>query len=311
MTATQDIQFGITGQTLVFDCEDGRPASVASVAVYEADDDDDSTPETATTGAASVETNPNTTISASASAGAETITVTSATGATVGRTYRLADASGLFEDLTVTAVSGTTVTSRTPLINGYASGATFKSCRASIALDATWVADTNNASPSWCPNPRYRVRWVIVDSAGATQAYHRFFDLVRYPARHGVIPTMVEARHPGWLDGLPIDSRSAQGRALIDRAFAQLKVDLYADNKADQATRNAELVSELVIEKAAVLAVEDAIRLGATNQGTRYDQMQALYKQRYDQLVRAPVLPMDTAGAGATTTNRPTPIWRR
>ena len=52
--ATQDIQFGVSGQTLILDCEDGRPASVTSVKVWSADADDTSPVESATTGVAAV-----------------------------------------------------------------------------------------------------------------------------------------------------------------------------------------------------------------------------------------------------------------
>jgi hypothetical protein len=43
--AAQDIQFGVAGQVLILDCEDGRPASVTSVTVYGSTAGDASTPE--------------------------------------------------------------------------------------------------------------------------------------------------------------------------------------------------------------------------------------------------------------------------
>jgi len=312
MTTTQDIQFGITGQTLILDCEDGRPASITDVQVWSASADDTSTEEAATTGAAAVETNPNTTLSSAAGSGVNpaTLSVTSATGISVGRTYRLA-AAGLYEDVTVAGISGTTVTSKSPLINDYASGATFKSCRATISVDSTWVADVNNVSPTWSPNPSYRVRWTVVDSAGATQVYDRYFDLVRYPARHGVTPRMMEDRCPGWLDGLPVDCRIDQGRSIIDRAFKALRFDLYGDGKADQAVRNAEMVAELVIVRAQLLAVEDAIGMGGDVSAQRYEMAQRVNTQRYQQFIRAPVAPVDTSGGGAAVAHTPTPLWRR
>lgn len=313
MTTTQDIQFGVTGQVLILDCEDGRPASITDVQVWEASADDTSTEEAATTGSAAVETNPNTTLSSAAGSGVNpaTLAVTSATGIGAARTYRLAAASGLYEDVTVLGVSSLTVSLKSPLINDYPSGSTLKSCRASISLDSTWVADVNNVSPAWSPNPRYRVRWTVVDSAGATQVYDRYFDLVRYAARHGVTPRMVEDRWPGWLDGLPIDCRADQGRSIIDRAFKALRFDLYADGKADQAIRNAEIVAELVIVRAQLLATEDAVAMGAAVDPQRYEMASKVYRQRYDQLLRAPVAPLDTAGGGAAVANRPTPLWRR
>jgi len=312
VTTTQDIQFGVTGQSLILDCEDGRPASITDVQVWSASADDTSTEEAATTGSASVETNPNTTLTQAAGSGVNpaTISVTSATGISVGRSYRLA-AAGLYEDVTVLGVSGTTITLKQPLINDYASGATLKSCRATIGIDPTWVSLLNKVSPTWSPNPAYRVRWTVVDSAGATQVYDRYFDLVRYPARHGVTPMMMEARCPGWLDGLPIDNRADQGRSLIDEAFKVLRRALWGDGKADQAVRNAEMVAELVMTRAEWMAMERRARYGADVSQTAYQSVKDEYTQVYQQLVRAPVLPMDPSGGGAAVANTPTPLWRR
>ncbi|MBK7823416.1 MAG: hypothetical protein IPJ61_20735 [Tessaracoccus sp.] len=313
MTTTQDIQFAVTGQSLILDCEDGRPASITDVQVWSTSADDTSTEEAATTGSAAVETNPNTTLSAAGGSGVDptSLTVTSATSIAVARVYRLAAASGLYEDVTIASVSGTTVTVKQPLINDYPSGSTLKSCRATIGIDATWVADLNNLSPTWTPNPAYRVRWTVVDGAGATQVYDRYFDLVRYAARHGVTPPMVEARWPGWLDGLPLDCRTDQGRSIIDRAFKALRFDLYGDNKADQAIRNAEAVAELTILRAQLLAIEDAATTGGGVDGNRYENAKKVYDQRYQQFVRAPVIAVDTSGGGAAQPIAPTPLWRR
>ena len=63
----------------------------------------------------------------------------------------------------------------------------------------------------------------LATEAEVAQVYDRYFDVVRYPARHNVSPLDVERRHPGWLDGLPIDFREDQGRALIDRAEQEIK----------------------------------------------------------------------------------------
>jgi hypothetical protein len=310
--AAQDIQFGVAGQVLILDCEDGRPASVTSVSVYGATSGDATTPEVATTGSAAVETSPNTTLSAAAGAGVNpaTLTVASATGIAVGRTYRLTSTTGALEDVAVAYVSGTTVGLRSPLINDYPTGSTLVTCRASIALSTSWVSEAGKLSPACDPNPYWRARWVVVDAAGATQVYDRHFDLVRYPARHGVRPSDVETRFPGWLDSLPIDCRADQGRSLIDRAFRAVRFDLYADGRADQGIRNAELIAELTITRSALLAVEDAVLAGATVDPARLELASRVYRQRYEQTVRAPVAPVDTTGSGASSKGRPALLWR-
>lgn len=313
MTAAQDIQFGVAGQSLILDCEDGRPASVTSVSVYAIDADDTTTPEDATTGSASIESTPNTTLSAAAGAGANpaTLSLTSASGVATGRAYLLTAASGLSELVHVVALSGTTAYLRTPLLNDYASGSTFVSTRASVDLSSAWVADQHHLSATFAPAPRWRARWVVVDAAGTTQVYERHFDLVRYPARHGVTPGEMEARFPGWLDSLPVDYRAEQGRALLSRALTAVKFDLYADGIADQAVRNPEALSELVMTRANLLSIEDAINRGAAVDPARYEVADKVFRQRYEQIVRAPVLTIDKTGGGAASTVTPSTLWRR
>ena len=181
--------------------------------------------------------------------------------------------------------------------------------RCTQAVDATWIADLSNISPALTPNPRYRVRWVVT-LAGASQVYDRYLDVVRYPARHNVSPLDIERRYPGWLDGLPVDFREDQGRALIDRAWQALKADLYQDGKADQALRNSELVAELVVTRTMLCRNEDAFMAGGID-APRLAAAQALYAQRYNAVIRAPVAPVDTSGGGASTDIRPTRLLVR
>ena len=310
MIATQEITLGLTSQSLVFDCPDGRPSAVTSVTVYEADADDTATAEAATTGSAAVDTNPNTTLSVAAGVGDQSITVTSATGFVVDRRYFLAAAAGHREEIEVASITGSVLTLRHPLINAYlVTTSTVATGRCTISVDNTWAADVANLSPALTPNARYRVRW-LVTVGGVAQVYDRYFDVVRYPARHNVSPLDVERRHPGWLDGLPIDFREDQGRALIDRAWQALKEDLRQDGKADQAMRNSEMVAELVITRTMLLRNEDAFLVGSID-APRLAAARDLYAQRYNAAIRAPVAPMDVTGGGAATTNRPTPIGRR
>jgi len=308
--ATQEITLGLTSQSLVFDCPDGRPSAVTSVTVYEADADDTATAEAATTGSAAVDTNPNTTLSVAAGVGDQSITVTSATGFAVDGRYLLTAAAGHREEIEVAGITGSVLTLRHPLINAYLiTTSTVVTGRCTISVDNTWAADVANLSPALTPNARYRVRW-LVTVGGVAQVYDRYFDVVRYPARHNVSPLDVERRHPGWLDGLPIDFREGQGRALIDRAWQALKEDLRQDGKADQAMRNSEMVAELVITRTMLLRNEDAFLVGSID-APRLAAARELYTRRYDAAIRSPVAPMDTTGGGGATSNRPTPIGRR
>lgn len=309
MIATQEIQFGITGQSLILDCPDGRPTSIIGVTVYAVTQGDDGDDEAATTGSAAVETNPNTTLASSAGVADRSITLTAATGVAVDRRLLITAAAGHREEVEVAGITGVVASLRHPLINAYPlTTSTVVSTRCTIAMDATWITNVGNLCETYAPNPGYRVRWVVA-VGGASQVYDRYFDLVRYPARHNVSPLDVERRHPGWLDGLPIDFRDDQGRALIERAWHAVKHDLYQDNKADQAVRNSELVAELVIARTMVLRNEDAFLAGALD-AARLAAVRELYAQRYNGAFRAPVAPMGGV-SGASTTNAPLRLWRR
>lgn len=312
-TATQEIILGGGTQYLVLDCEDGRPTSVTSVTVYAADSDDTGEAESATTGSASVETNPNTTISAAAGPAQSdptALTLTSGTGVTIGRVYRITeDGTGVCEDVEVKSISGTSATLRHPLKNDYSSGSTFVSCRSTIAVDSTWLADTNNLCQPFNPNPGYRAVWLVV-IGGETRRYVRHFDHLRYPARHGVTPIDVDNVVRGWLDRLPPDHQADQGRSLIAAAFESVKHELYRDGKADQAVRNAELLSRLVIRRCQLELLEDNALRGAGNAEALQLGRDA-WQGYYDGVIRAPITPMDPTGDGASQPNTPTPWSRR
>jgi hypothetical protein len=311
--STADVLYNVTGQSLILDCPDGRPSAITSVAVYETSADDTGTAESATTGSAAI-SDPNTTVDATSGAGQtnpKLLYVAATTGGTTGQRIRVTSAKGHYEDAEIVDVtSADYFTLRHPLLNSYASGDTVGSTRCSISVDSTWVATLENVSPAFSPNPRYRVRWTVV-VGGSTKVYDRYFDLVRYAAQHGVSPLDVNERHPGWLDALGPDDRANQGRALIDDAFAMVKGDLYGDGKADQSIRNAELLAELVLACVPLATVTKAALVGGDVSPARLDLANRHYRQRYDQLVRSPVMPVDLAGGGASTSNTPTPIWRR
>jgi len=311
---TADILFSVAGQSLVLDCPDGRPSSVTSVQCWDYGADDTAQEEACFSGAATIETNPDTTIDLISGAGEDDPTklnVAATTGAAVGRQLLVASELGHSEWFQVAAIdAGVAVYAKHPLLNSYeATTATVQSTRVTIAIDSAWVADQSNVSPAYNPNPRYRVRWTVV-VGGETKVYETAFDLVRYNAQHHVTPLDVAQRVPNWLDWLPPDDRRDQGRTLIDRAWKAFKFDLYADNKADQAIRNPEAVDEVLIAKALAMSVEDRVLLGAAT-GAEADTAERVYRQRYDQFFRAPVVQMDPAGGGAATVTTPTPLWRR
>jgi hypothetical protein len=296
MRVSQDITFGVTGQLVYFDAPEGRPSSVTSCEVFNWASADDYA---ALTGSGSVETNPNTTVDAVSGAGQTNpniLNVTATTGFAVDRQYLVTGADGYREWIEVAEIdSGNTVTAKHPLHNAYASADTVQSTRLVATIDSTWVADETNLDDTAGPNPTYRVRWVYV-VAGVTYVADSYFSLVRYAGVHGVKPQDIESMHPGWLDRLPTDHRRDQGRALINRAHSDVKLDLHGVWTDDAMVANAELIDQLVIRKTIELGEEAKVMTGNSD-GRAYELAQKRYMMRFDALVRitnkAPIRDVD------------------
>lgn len=285
MRTVQDIAFDVTGQKVYFDCPEGRPSAVTSATVYLWDSSDTGTGESAI-GSASVETDPNTTTDAAAGSGQTDrtlIPVTATTGMAADRQYLITDASGLREWFDVASfASGVSVTAKHPLHNAYASGATVQSTRIQATIDSTWVADEGNLSDG--PNPGYRIRWEYV-VGGVTYVADSYFNLVRYVGAHGVRPQDVEATNPGWIDRLPTDHQSDQGRRLINEAYRAVKLDLHAIDMDDAAVAESEIVDELTRYKAVALGEWSRVLAGGGSE-TAYDIARKAYQERLDSLIR-------------------------
>lgn len=318
----QEVIFNLTGQTLFYDPPEGRPSGTPTVSVYLATNDDETGTEAATTGSCSVDSVSTT---FSASLGDTSITVASGTGITRGRRYLVTDGDGDREWVEVLSVTGTTVGLRQPLKNTYAASSTFKGCRISISVDSTWVADKSNISDILDPSGRawrtdelanpiagaagYRARWSYTVDSIATIGVS-FFDLVRYQAKNLVNPLDVDRRFPGWIDRLPTDYQEDQGQGLIDEAFQAIKMDALGDNEVVRRIRNTEVLRELTIYRANVIAQEAAM----FGDGSNADQVKAaqdLYEARYKLLLREPKVPVDQAGGGASAQAQRLPAWRR
>jgi hypothetical protein len=307
MRTVQDILFNVTGQTLVFDAPEGRPSSVTSVEVYRWDSSDDDTSETSAAGSGSVETNPNTTIDAASGAGQtnpNVLNVAATTGFEVGRRYLVTAADSYKEWFEVAEIdSSNSVTARHPMHNAYSSADTVQSTRITATVDSTWVADETNIDDSAGPNPMFRVRWVYVHS-GVTYVADTYFNLVRYGARHGVLPQDVESMFAGWMDALPVDHRNDQGRLLIDEAYRAVKFDLHGIELDDASIAEAEVIDELVRHRTVERFEWAQFLSGRGGDQTRHIAAKQAYQERLDQLLRlAMKVPVrDGDGAGRKTT---------
>lgn len=301
MRAVQDITFDVDSQTVSFDAPEGRPSSVTSASVFRWDVSDDDTAEAAI-GTPAVETNPATTIDAASGAGqsdARILYVAATAGFEVGRTYLVTAADGYSEWFECAEIdSGNSVTAKHPLHNAYTTGDTAQSTRIQATVDATWVADESNMlGDEIGANPMYRVRWVYVVS-GVTRVADTYFNLVRYPSAHGVRPQDVEVQAPGWLDMLPTDHRSDQGRNLIDLAYQKVRIDLHKIDLQAGNVAESEVIDEFVVLKTLELAAWSKLHAGAGD-----PQVAQLSTKRYtdalDSLVRlvSRVPVRDTSGA--------------
>jgi hypothetical protein len=87
-------------------------------------------------------------------------------------------------------------------------------------------------------------------------------------------------------------------------------MDAMGDAQVIRRIRNTEILRELVIYRANVLAVEAALYYGASNP----DQIKAShdsYQMRYAQLMREPKVPVDQTGGGSSAQPQRLPVWRR
>lgn len=323
----QEIIFGVSGQSFYFDVPEARPlASPApTVGVYLATNSDTAGTELATTGSVAIDAC-DTTLTADAAAGATTLVLNSVADVVRKRRYLVTapDGATTFVDV-IGITSGTkTVRIRRPLSYAFATGSTFQSTRISIGVNTTWSSDQSRLSDilgvTWRTDrePRtewlaayagYRVRWTYTADGAATIAAS-FADLVRYSAKNLVTSLDVDARFPGWIDRLPTDYQSDQGASLVNEAFYALKMDALGDDEALRRIRNTEIVRELVIYRANLLAAENHVMTGSISRDA-LELARKLYTQRYDQLLREPKFQTDATGGGQSAQARRLPAFRR
>lgn len=322
---SQEVLFNVTGQTLYYDPPEGRPTGVPTVSVYASTNDDQASTVAATTGVCSVDS-VNTTISVAANPGDTSFMLTSGAGIVKGRRYLITDTNGEAEWVEVMTVSGGTVKVRQPIQNTYSTSATFQGCRISINVDPTWVATVTNITDvldptgrawltthttiAWVPGAAgYRLRWSYTVGGTPTLGVS-FMDLVRYQAKNLVSPLDVDRRFPGWLDRLATDYQEDQGMALIAEAFQAIKMDALGDSQVLRRLRSTEVIRELVIYRANLIAMEASTISGGSNMDALH-LARDLYARRYDQLLREPKIPADQMGQGAAMDPVRLAVWRR
>mgnify|MGYP000473178673 CR=1 FL=1 len=304
----QEILFSVAGQTFFYDPPEGRPSGTPTVSVYDATSDDGAPADTATTGACSVDA-VSTTVAVAASVGDQSISVASATGISIGRRYLLTNAGGESESAEVKSIAGVVIGLRRPILNDQTTAATFAGTRVSIAVDSTWSAAVGNLTEWEAGHSGYRLRWAYT-VAGVARIGVSFADLVRYSAKNLATGIDVDRRFPGWLDRLGPDDVEDQGAALVEEAFQAVRLDALGDEQVLRRIRNTEVLRDLVIYRAAWMAVEAQAIAGASN-ADAVAVVRDAYNRRYNQLLREPKVPVDPAGGGAGGHAVRSPMWRR
>lgn len=319
----QEVIFALGGQKFFYDAE-ARP-SAPSCTVYLSTSDDDSAAETATSGGASVES-VDTTSDGAVSAGAQTIVLDDVANIARGRRYLFTDATtGIKEWLDViTLVTATkTIGLRQPLRNSFADASTLQSTRITINVLDSWAATkaklTDVLSTSWRTDREvqpwiagaagYRLRWSYTANGAVTLGVS-FADLVRYQAKNLVTPLDVDRRFPGWIDRLPTDYLQDQGQALIDEAYQAMRMDCLGDEQLVRRIRNTEVLRELVVYRANLVAQEAALFAGGASKELVASALE-IYGRRYKQLIREPKVPVDSTGGGSSSQARRLPATRR
>lgn len=249
MSKHQDITFGVTGQSLYWDCPEGTPSSITSVTVYRMEAGDDTTAESATTGSPSIDL-VSTTVDAASGYGQTNprlVNLTSTANINIGQHYVLIAADSEREWIEPVSIdSGVSITARHPLQNTYASGDTFKGVRINQALDSTWVSTTSKLTDGPDPNPGYRVRWVYVVN-GFTCVHDGYFDLVRYAGTHSLLPTDIESMYPDFRDQLPTYHRIDEGRRLLADSAEDVRFELLANGVDDASVRDVDAMNRAIL----------------------------------------------------------------
>jgi hypothetical protein len=317
----QEIIFGLAGQTFYYDVPEGRPSS-PGLTVYMATSDDDTTSEAATSGSPTVDS-VSTTLAQAAAATAQTLELADGTGVSRGRRYLLTDTDGDQELVEVIARNGTTVSLRQPLKNDYAIASSLVGCRITCSVSDSWAATkskitdilgstwkTSREARPWVPGTAgYRLRWTYT-VGGAAQLGVSYADLVRYQAKNLVNPLDVDGRFPGWIDRLPPDYQRDQGASLIAEAFHAMRMDMIGDDQLARRVRDTQVLSELVVYRANVVAQEASIFAGGGS-ADALKLAQDGYERRYRQLIREPKVPVDQTGGGSAGEPRRAPAFRR
>lgn len=302
MSFTQKILYSITSQSLTFDTKEGRPSS-ATFKVYGAGSDDSATVEFQ--GSCSVDSVNTTTSGAAgfAQSNRKAILLTSTASVNIGQEYLLTNAAGETEWVEPVAFTSYAVTSRYPLLNDYASGATFVGVRLSAAVTDSWAADDGNLSDDGSGNPGYRVLWSYT-AGGLVRNAYTFADLIRVPGGHDITLNDLEPYFPQLRQTLGRDFRGAAEKYLTN-AYSNFKLDLKSIGVDEDGVLDRFVVNELVRRRALYDLAMAGYHPSQVSYGEWLDTWKAEYQVTLDQHFRVTKKTVTATDPGNAASNSP------
>ena len=309
MRRTEQIVYNVTGQSLVHRFIQGRPTAV-TFKVFEDGEDDDADPEFE--GSASIDTVSTTVDATSGKSQADPhkLSVAATTALVTGRLYRLTeDGHSRFVE-PVEIVSGDYVRLRHALRHDYAVGATLESTYASVAIDATFIADIDNINDHEDPNPGWRVR-LEATIGGSGYVEYAFFDVVRGLVEPHIAISDIEAHGcPNLADTLPAHYRPENGQSLVSAAERIMRSNLHAIDLNDAALRDNEVLDEYTILIAKRLLASGGWKPSGWEVGEFYTATMAEEERFYERHFSISAKHHTVSGAaGDASLNLSEPIW--
>lgn len=305
-----EIIFGAAGQSITFMAPDGRPTAIDLVSLIPYDADDDSG--TAVTLSGTAISGVSTTVSSESGDGTSDPTLVhlaSATGLKVDGTYLIRSTIGETEWVTVSSISGNDIHVRSPLRNSYALGSVLEGTTISASFPDSIASDKSKITSPLRQNS-YRVRWVYTGADGVKRTAQTTVAVVRYQTRNPVLPVHIDARFPGWLERIPTDYRSDQGKSLIESAFEAVRIDIRQEGQVDHANRDPDGFASLIIHKTLEIAAEVAVQFGGGSAESLVAAREG-YTERLNRLIRQPSGDVQTSEGGASQIGKKLPFWSR
>lgn len=242
-----DIYFGVAGQSIHYDCPEGRPTGTPTIEVFAYDVDDDGEAESATTGSVTVG-NPEAQLITGPAGPSQSdpfsLPIPEA-GLATGQPYLISE-DGVREWIEFVKL-GENPSLRYSLANDFTVLAQVDSVRISVSLEDTWVADEDNLF-GMTGAPHYRVRWTYVVD-GVTRVRDSYFNLLRYAGDYEVTAEMVDDYSPGFRSSIDRNHQVDAGARMIRQAAREVASDLREVDIDDAALRDPELHNQLIVRK--------------------------------------------------------------